>query len=105
MPDSSMPPHQTGTPRARHVSWTRERAGEAADAADLDVDDAAGAEVERAARVLRAERIDSSRQIGVREPPRERRVVDDVVPAERLLDHREARRRRAPASRSASASV
>ena len=85
MPNSCIPPHQTG-----HASREAEvvhplRLAQAAHAADLDVDHPAGTQVERLARVVgRVDAlVEADRRLqGGLEPG----VVDDVVVGQRLLD-------------------
>ena len=73
-------------PCAAHRSCSRIDSREAADAARLDVDDAAGAGGDRLARDADGldRLVEADRRL---QPPLQRRVVDDVVVVERLLDH------------------
>ena len=86
MPDSSIPPHQTGMPFAiAHIvnSFCFE---EAADAPELDVDDAARLQT-IACSAWWAKRMHSSRQIGVSQATLQYGMVNDVVVSQGLLDH------------------
>ena len=89
MPDSSIPPHQTGAPLRAAVGLDGEGRGVPAHPAHLDVDDAAGAEGEGVARVVGAvdALVEADRGLDLL---LQVHVVHDVVPAQGLLDHHEA---------------
>ena len=86
MPDSSMPPHHTGMPCGLRDIVDALGFGEAAHAAELDVDDAAGVHRDGLLGVMRRadafvetdRRFELGLQLG---------VIDDLVVRQRLLDH------------------
>ncbi len=86
MPDSSMPPHHTGMAFLRQRSWMRRACRWSADASEFDVDDLAGAESDGGLGLL----------VGVNalveadgrlQSFLDLHVAEQVVPAQRLLDH------------------
>ena len=91
MPDSSIPPCHTGMPCDGAQVVQPDRFAESADAARLDVDDAAGAGGDRLAG--NPHRLDRLVQADRRlQPPLQRRMIGHIVVVERLLDHHQAER-------------
>ena len=86
MPDSSMPPHQTGMPLIPAHIVHRSRFAVSADAAQLDIDNAARADLDGLARIVR-------RMNGLIEADRSSDLalklgmVDHIFVVQRLLEH------------------
>ncbi len=88
MPNSCIPPHQTGTPRVQAEVVHSLCLAQAPHAADLDVDDPAGAQIEGLAGVISRVNalIKTDRRLQGRLQPG---VVDDVVMRQRLFNQEE----------------
>ena len=85
IPNSCIPPHQTGTPRATQTSWIRFASSRPPTRLTLMLI-TRQAPRSRALRASSAEWMLSSRQTGVLRRGLEPGVIDDVVVGQRLLD-------------------